>query len=673
MRFFTGLVMLMLISVNQNTVAQQPSQQQRDAFKRAWQALGRSDWNTANAEAQVLANYPLLPYLRGEQMRQRPDAYPNDEIRAYLQRYADWSFAGSLRTSWLRWLGRSGQYNVLLQEVTESSDGLLQCYITHAKMVTNGNQPDRRQELIQDIQTVWLSAKSLPKQCDAAFTWLQRHGGITPELAWQRVALAISANETSLANYLQRFLSSDDRVWLQRWLAMRNRRASTLRAALQWPDEMRAWQVVAWGLEQQARADAAAGLQLWRNLDAHFSWPDAISMPALHSVGVFHALDLEPAALMTIDTVATEFQDQQLLDWRARTALGNGLWSQVLDSIQRMSPEGQQDERWQYWKARALQQSGQPDDARSIFKTLSNRATYYGFMSADWLNRDYRICPAPALVDKDKYQIPSQLMLERAIELFRVDLKSHAFRTWRRAQQDMDAEQHLQAAHMAADAGWLHQAIFTLNDAGLTNHYTLRFPTDHQQKLQQQTQQRGLDSALVHGLIRAESAWHPQAISGAGARGLMQVTPDTARRIAGQHGLRYRGSASLLQPDINIEFGTANLSSLLSQFGNDPVAVLAAYNAGPHVQQRWEQSRPSNPPDIWVETLPYYETRDYIPRVLAFSVVYDWRLKGSAAPISTRMPGMQTVISPAASATPTQRAVNCTDIPGIATDEPITP
>ncbi len=652
---FNWLILMVLIYSCQPAFAQQ---QQREAFERAWQALGRADWNTANAEAATLTNYPLLPYLLAEQMRQRPDAFSNDQIRDYLHRYSDWSFASALRNRWLGWLGRSGQYDVLLQETGTSSDTLLQCYLAHARVVTYGRQQNREAELINDIQSIWLSGNSLPKQCDAAFIWLQKRAGITQQLAWQRVGLAMQAGETGLAGYLQRFLSAADRIWLQRWLAMRNRRVSTLRSASQWPDEQRAWQIAAWGLEQQAKADAATGLPLWQSLDQHFSWPEVISTPPLHSIGVFHALDLEPAALHTIDSVKKVYQDQQLLEWRARTALANGLWAEVLDSILRMSAEGQNDERWRYWQARALQNSNQPEAAKMIFKQLAGQASYYGFLAADWLDQDYQICPVPDQLPVANNPLPSQAVLERALELFHTGLTSHATRTWRSAQADLNAEQRLRAAQLAASEGWLHQSIFTLNDAGHRAQYALRFPLAHQAELQQQSQNRRLDTALVHGLIRAESAWHPEAISGAGARGLMQVTPDTARRLAGQHGLAYTGSASLLQAATNIRFGTANLSSLLTRFRNDPVAVLAAYNAGPHVQQRWEATRPSNPPDIWIETLPYFETRDYIPRVLAFSLVYDWRLTGSAQPITSRMPGMETVIG----ARLRQRAVNCTQV-----------
>jgi soluble lytic murein transglycosylase len=93
-----------------------------------------------------------------------------------------------------------------------------------------------------------------------------------------------------------------------------------------------------------------------------------------------------------------------------------------------------------------------------------------------------------------------------------------------------------------------------------------------------------------------------------------------------------------MQAEDNIRFGTTYLRDLLDRFGNNEVLVSGAYNAGPHVVERWMSGRQTDDPAIWVETIPYFETRDYIPRVLAFSTIYDWRLQNSVSRVSSRMP-----------------------------------
>jgi soluble lytic murein transglycosylase len=140
------------------------------------------------------------------------------------------------------------------------------------------------------------------------------------------------------------------------------------------------------------------------------------------------------------------------------------------------------------------------------------------------------------------------------------------------------------------------------------------------------------------GLMRSESAMAEDAISSAGARGLMQVTPDTASQLARRHAYRYTGPQQLLQPEDNILFGTTYLRDLMDRFGNNAVLASGAYNAGPNAVDRWLDERPGSDPAIWVENLPYFETRDYIPRVLAFTTIYDWRLQRPVSRLSSRMP-----------------------------------
>jgi soluble lytic murein transglycosylase len=108
-----------------------------------------------------------------------------------------------------------------------------------------------------------------------------------------------------------------------------------------------------------------------------------------------------------------------------------------------------------------------------------------------------------------------------------------------------------------------------------------------------------------------------------------------ARRL----GLPWGGAQSLYDPDTNIVLGTAYLRQMLDKYGGKPYFAIAGYNAGPAPLQRWQSQRPGMDPDFWIETISYKETRDYVARVLAFSVIYDWRLNGDAAPVSDRMRG----------------------------------
>ena len=131
----------------------------------------------------------------------------------------------------------------------------------------------------------------------------------------------------------------------------------------------------------------------------------------------------------------------------------------------------------------------------------------------------------------------------------------------------------------------------------------------------------------------------PTARSGADARGLMQLLPGTGELTARRLGLPWQGGDSLYDADTNLVLGTAYLRQVLDRFDGKAYLAIAAYTAGPAPVQRWREARPALDPDFFIEAIPYKETREYVARVLAFSVVYDWRMNGNAAPLSDRLLG----------------------------------
>ena len=173
-----------------------------------------------------------------------------------------------------------------------------------------------------------------------------------------------------------------------------------------------------------------------------------------------------------------------------------------------------------------------------------------------------------------------------------------------------------------------------------------------------QAQQAGIEPAWAYGILRAESAWRSDAHSGADARGLMQLLPATASAVAGRHGLDWAGGNSLYDPATNIALGTRYLAEMAARFNGSPWLASAAYNAGPNRVDQWLDARRQLAPDLFVATIPFKETREYVARVMAFSVIYDWRLHGNAVPLAIRMgPINQPFMLPDANTT--RRPVNC--------------
>lgn len=217
--------------------------------------------------------------------------------------------------------------------------------------------------------------------------------------------------------------------------------------------------------------------------------------------------------------------------------------------------------------------------------------------------------------------------------------------SWARSEWNLNlklwnSQERRLAAALATEQNRPEIAIWALNGEEDRKIYDLRFPLVYASLVAEQAGKRNLDMAWVMGLMRTESAMAADAVSSANARGLMQVLPATAAQLARRHGHSYSGSEQLMRAEDNIVFGTTFLRELMDKFGNNQVLVSGAYNAGPRAVKRWLETLPSHDPTIWIETLPYYETRDYIPRVLAFATVYDWRLQKPVQRISSRMPAL---------------------------------
>ncbi|NBB93739.1 MAG: transglycosylase SLT domain-containing protein [Gammaproteobacteria bacterium] len=594
----------------------------RAVFVDGWQAAARGDQADVLQAIQQLPDYPLTPYLQFELFRQRIDQVPAPVMTQFLARYRDWSFFDSIQRAWLRSLGERGEFDLLLAHGRQHGDTRVRCHVARA-LIERGETDD----LESAVRELWLSGRSRPDACNEAFAWWRRQGNPDADTAWHRFRLAVEAGERRLAGYLKRYLPADERSWADRWLSMSLRPHVALREARQWRDIEQARSIVRWGLERRARSEWESALDSWRILSRNFRWSEAERASIEREIALFRAVDLDAGAVDAIDTLPADARDDQILAWRARAAMAGGDWQAVLESIEAMSIGQQAESRWRYWRGRALGQLRRPD-ALLAFASLSAEADYHGFLSAHRLGQPLSLCEETLQADSDlQRRLLRNAEFERVFELFHVGLDWHARRTWRHVSRRMIDAEREQAALIAAGQGWHHFAITALNEAGLRQAYPWRFPMAAKGTVMAEARRYGVDPALAYGLMRAESAMQPDARSPAGALGLLQLMPATASAVASRNGLAYRGAESLTDPAVNVPLGIAHLAELYRDFGGNWIRVAAAYNAGANAVRRWLDERPDTAPDVWIETMPYYETRDYVPRVLAFATIYEWQLE----------------------------------------------
>ncbi len=607
-----------------------------EQFKRAWQAASRGDRAGFLQIKDGLADFVLYPYLQYEDYRFRRATVDAAEMAAFLDAHADWAFAPGLRRAWLRTLGQKGRWDDLLQYAPGEQDTEIQCFLAQARI-----QRGDTAQLLSQAQKLWAVGHSQPDACDPVFTWLRKANGITPELAWLRIRRAMEERNPRLTLYLARFASYHDRVWVDRWQQQELEGYRRLDRARQWPDQEKARDITRFGLQYLARHDADLAWTLFTRLDGKIHWGETQRGAILRDIALWSAVASAPDAVVRLHSVPQAARDDSLLEWWARIGLAKNNWSEVTIAVAAMSDELKGSDRWRYWDARARLELGDTDHAISLLKELSLDASYYGFLAADFLGRPYSICPqGPRIGAPELDRFSNQPRLRRVTALGVAGLKDWARREWNLLLNRFNPDELRLAAALASQQGWPDLAIPALARSGDRNWYEWRFPLTFAPLVTKQAGKRGLDAAWVLGLLRAESAMAEDAISPAGARGLMQVSPGTAAQVARRHAYTYKGSEQLLRAEDNILFGTAFLRELMDRFGNNPVLVLGAYNAGPAAVERWQDALPMKDAAVWIENLPYFETRDYIPRVLAFATIYDWRLQHPVRRLASRMPAL---------------------------------
>jgi soluble lytic murein transglycosylase len=608
-----------------------------EQFQRAWDAAKKGDHESFNNIKDRLQDYLLFPYLQYEDYRNRRADIGAEEMSAFLIAHQGWAFTSGLRTAWLNTLARNKRWAALVKYSERVSSTKQRCQRLRGQIILK--QTDG---ILSEAQKLWTVGKSQPDECDPVFAWLVNTGGIPESLAWKRIQLAMAANNRSLATYLSRYVPKNQRVWVEDWRKLSRAGYARMEKMRNWPDNETTALIAAASLKRLARDDASLAARKFQMLDGHFDWDEASRAGLLRDIALYSAVALEDDTSANMERVPGIYRDSQLLEWWARFLLSREDWTGLMAVIKQFPEDTSNDDRWRYWLAQAQIRSGEIASSSLALANLANRASYYGFLAADELDLAYNICPLPANVDKAAIdQLAARDDFQRALELRKAKLDNWAINEWSLATSRLSTTDLKSAAALAQRESWNDRVIFALGNSGDLRIYEWRFPLIWELPIKRAAAGNQLDPEWVFGTIRSESAMVETARSSANARGLMQITPATGKRVAKKHGLPWSGIAQLMTAEGNLPIGTAFMRDLLDEFDQNPVLVSGAYNAGPNAVKRWLKSRPIGEATIWIETLPYYETRDYIPRVLAFTTIYNWRMGGELKRISSRMPHIE--------------------------------
>lgn len=617
------------------TSGQAELERQRAAFVAAESALRQGATTRFHALAEELRDYPLYPYLRYEYLRPRLARSTEAEIVQFVREHAGSPVAPRLHHAWIDNLARRGQWETLLRNFPARAESVtLECYRRQALLRTGATA-----QAFDGIEALWLTSQSQPAACDPLFTAWRAQDGLDSELVWQRFRLAMQANETRLANYLTRYMNDTHRDWAELWLRVHREPRlvnGPQRPAGEHPVHK---DIVIHGIKRMARTNIDLAVETWdRAMDGHPALSREEHADIERSLALTLAVRSHPRALERLSALDASAADTSLREWRVRAALARQDWRAVLEAIEQLHEEERETPAWRYWQARALEALKQGRQAEEIYLELAIARGYYSYLAADRLSLPYQLGHQSTTEDETgQVRVEEYPGLARARELFFIGRLVDARREWFFATRDM-ADWQLRAAAMHAQAwGWHDRAIMAVARTDFRDDLDLRFPFAFREQVIAAAKAQGVEPALAFALIRQESAFDPDARSPAGALGLMQLMPATARQLARHLDIPAPTQAALLDVGTNLRLGMTWLKRMLDRYDNQAVA-LAAYNAGTHRVDSWLPREQAIPADLWNDIVPFRETRGYIQNVMLFSVIYAQRMDQTEGRLAQRMP-----------------------------------
>ncbi len=622
------------------------------AFLDAREAFRVGDRKKLERAAAQLGGHVLRPYVESYLLQQRLDEIDPFEVQDYLARHAGSFPAAQLRLEWVKSLAKSRRWELFAEfyPAAEHEDAELTCYALQWRARTDP-------EAYAEARGLWFTGQDHPGACQALFEDLLAQGKLGVAEVRARQKLAVEAGNISLVQRLDTSLPAAERIAPKRLqLALRSPERLLAKGDFKWSATTERHLVLLALLRLARSSPTAAHEFLMRYRDR---LPVGDARAALGFIAFQGARRLQPEALEWFAQAEGAPLNEAALAWKARIALRHGQWPVVREALAAMAPAQAREASWRYWKARALAQVGQLEEAKALWQSLASEFHYYGLLAAEDLGAPLELKSEPAAPTSDALaRFEKDPAVERMLKFYELDLRFEGTREWIWAIRGKDDEELLVAAEFARRRGIYDRAINTADKTLARHDFALRFMTPYREHLSAAAREHGLDEALVFALVRQESRFVPAARSRAGAVGLMQLMPPTAKWVAGKTGSRDYRPSHIGIIDVNVKFGAYYLRHVLDRLGGLPVLAAAAYNAGPSRALNWRGPLALEGA-IYVESIPFSETRDYVKKVLANTMFYakqmgldEVSLKQRLGTIPPRDAGLAGVYGPPTEAIP---------------------
>ena len=588
------------------------------------------DQLAAGRSPHLLERYVKFWHLQN--VLARPEPPDTARIEAFLARYAGSVLADRLRSAWLarlakdeNWIGFIGAWGGLAAPTDAQR---CQHWLARERI------GDR--SALDEAAAEWMRLSLRAEPCETLVGRLADAGRLAAEDIWARFRDEMASRRPSDLALIVRGLPTSDAPSAAELKAMQKDPARYL-------DHLRAGfarrradvELMLGALGRLAVDDPRAAYARFARVNGALSAPDRAYGYTL--LGWRAAQDHLPEAVRWFHAAGKAPMSAEQRAWQVRAALRQGDWKAVREAILAMPPEQRGEGIWTYWLARAEQAVGDADGARLLFERVAGTPDFYGMLAGDALGRPFDPPPPDRPLSAETLAaVAADPDLRRALALFRLDMNIEGTREWTWRLRDAEPEFRIAAARLALDEHIYDRAINTAEAVDRQDNFGLRYLTPYRELIEPHARAQGLDLAWVYGVLRQESRFVTRAASPVGAQGLMQVMPATGRWVAKKIGMSDYRRSRLQEPDTNVLLGTSYMRIVLDGLDDHPALAAAGYNAGPGRARRWRDERTLEGA-IYVETIPFDETRDYVKKVMANAVIYGALMDGTAQSLSARL------------------------------------
>lgn len=597
--------------------------QDQSLYRQAYDAVRANDQARFQQLRARLTHYPLLPYLDYFQLAFRPGAADYQDVTRFIRQHGDTPQSNRLERTYLSYLAQSQQWSQFLRfyPAKPKSTDLL-CMHYQALYYTG-----KTREALQGAGKMWMSGQSRPDACDPLFTLWQGAGLRTQDKIWQRMTMAFEAENPNLIRHLGASLGTGLQGYGNQMVTLFEQPAKAMNPTY-FSNNPYSRKLLSLGLTRYANQQPEAVLRQLDLFRSRFGLNQDEIKPVERAIARRLLLDRSRSERQWLDNMVRLLADPDITELRARLAIWEEDWRGLSGWVKMMPMARQKEDRWRYWMARSLEVQGQQKQARDLYLETANLRGFYGFMAAQRTGAPYRMKnqTVPHVPDWRSASRRWPFLL-RVQELLAMNEVAAARSEWIHNLDRNPVAQRIEFGHIALNRGWHDLAILASIRAEAWDALELRFPKPYKQTFSQVARERAVNMSLLYAISRQESALYPRAQSPVGARGLMQLMPATAKETAGKIGVPYRSEQQLFDPAMNIRLGSAYLKRLLDVYDGNRILAAAAYNAGPGRVKRWREQSADKPMDVWVESIPYRETRNYVQNVLSFDLIYQHKFQ----------------------------------------------